>query len=166
MKCLPCRICSQSYRTCTKLFLGRVVSINQETYSTDQMQGIKRVRFDRILIAFIASDERVYRQQRTHLLLAANTFIASDKRGYLWRRAQLAIKTNAFSAGCECVYRQRRTRLALETNAFKMHSLYTLHLISTLCNVGLVFRVKEPTSNFFRFRQSSEKANYLAYSCN
>ena len=28
-------------------------------YSTDQMQGIRRMRFDCILIAFIASDERV-----------------------------------------------------------------------------------------------------------
>ena len=27
------------------------------THSTDQMQGIRRMRFDRILIAFIASDE-------------------------------------------------------------------------------------------------------------
>ena len=51
-------------------------------YSTDQMQGIRRTRFDRILIVFITSDERVYRQRRTHLLLAANALIASDERAF------------------------------------------------------------------------------------
>ena len=50
------------------------------SYSTDQMQSIRRTRFDRILIAFIASDELVYRWQRTCLLLEANAFIASDER--------------------------------------------------------------------------------------
>ena len=30
-------------------------------YSTDQMQGIRRTRFDRILKAFSPADERIYR---------------------------------------------------------------------------------------------------------
>ena len=51
-------------------------------YSTDQMQGIRRTRFDRILNAFIASDERVYRWRQTRLSPATNAFIASGERVY------------------------------------------------------------------------------------
>ena len=47
-------------------------------YSTDQMQGIRRTRFDHILNAFIASNERVCRYRRTRLALDTNAFNDGD----------------------------------------------------------------------------------------
>ena len=44
------------------------------------MQGIRRTGFDRILNAFVASDELVYRWRRTRLSLATNAFITSGER--------------------------------------------------------------------------------------
>ena len=46
--------------------------------------------------AFIASDERVYRQRRSRLSLETNAFVE-------WRQTRLAIEMNAFSAGDERV---------------------------------------------------------------
>ena len=63
--------------------------ITSVVYSTDHMQGIRRMNFDRILNEFITSDECVYHWRRTRLLLVANAFIASDERFQHWRRTRL-----------------------------------------------------------------------------
>ena len=87
-------------------------------YSTDQMQGIRRTCFDRILIAFSVGDKHIYRCRRIRLSLAANAFIARDERFQPWKRTRLAMETSVFSDGDERVQSWRRTRLALGTNAF------------------------------------------------
>ena len=61
--------------------------------------------------AFIASNERVYRWQRTRLTLMTNVFITEGKRVYYLKRTHLviyiqtclALEWNTFSAGDECI---------------------------------------------------------------
>ena len=67
-------------------------------YSTDQMQGtcITWTRFERILHAFSAAGERVYRQQQMRLSLEANAFIASNEHVQCWEQTRLSLGTNAF----------------------------------------------------------------------
>ena len=72
-----CSICVWLYMYA---YVHAGIHTRTHTYSTDQMQGIRRTRFDCILNAFSAVDEHLYCWRRTRLSLATNTF--SGERVY------------------------------------------------------------------------------------
>ena len=64
--CLEGRKDVQKPNIYTHLYVGWInmifrATVSSPSHSTDRMQGIKRMRFDRILNVFRAEDERVYR---------------------------------------------------------------------------------------------------------
>ena len=77
-------------------------------YSTDQMQGIRLTRFKRVVNAFVAAVERVYRCKRTRLSLWSNAFIAASERVYRCGRTRLSLRLSAFIAGNKRVRGQTR----------------------------------------------------------